>query len=122
MEKLYSYAGVSTGKNGCKVRWANDQMRVKVLAKCGDSDIDIVQLKEPMTKKDAVAYLLSIDFANGNKTVQAALEAAAEKRGLIEKPASVETPKKERKAKKVKTVEPELDGGTPVTEDETAPF
>jgi hypothetical protein len=40
-----------------------------------------------MNKADAVAFLVSIDFANGNKAVQAALEAAADKRGLTEKPA-----------------------------------
>ena len=79
---LYSHAGVSRQNGDMKVRFANDALRVKVLAKNGHKDIDIVELREPMTKEAAVAFLLSIDFANGNKDVQAALEAAADKRGV----------------------------------------
>lgn len=79
---LYSHAGVSRQNGEFKVRFANDGLRVKVLQKNGHKDIDIVELKNPMTKEDAVAFLLSIDFANGNKEVQAALEAAADKRGV----------------------------------------
>ena len=102
----YSHAGVSTLKGVTKVRFANDSLRVKVLAKNGHTGIDIVELKHPMTKEDAVAYLLSIDFAtqNGktNATVQAALEDAVEKRA--EKPAKVKVakvakPKAKAKAK-----------------------
>ena len=78
----FSHAGVSSLNGVMKVRFCNDQMRVKVLAKNGHKDIDIVELKVPMSKEDAVAYLLSIDFDNGNKTVRAALEAAADKRGV----------------------------------------
>ena len=76
----FAYAGVSTLNGKMKVRFANDQMRVKVLAKNGHTDIDIVQLKTPMSKEDAVAYLLSIDFDNGNADVRAALEAEQGKR------------------------------------------
>lgn len=76
----FAYAGVSRLDGKMKVRFANDQMRVKVLAKNGHTDIDIVQLKTPMSKEDAVAYLLSIDFDNGNAEVRAALEAEQGKR------------------------------------------
>ena len=79
---VFSHAGVSKLNGEFKVRFANDALRVKVLAKNGHKDIDIVELKTPMTKEDAVAYLLSIDFANGNKVVQAALDEAAGKRGV----------------------------------------
>ena len=79
---LYTHAGVSKLNGDMKVRFANDALRVKVLAKNGHKDIDIVELREPMTKEAAVAFLFSIDFANGNKEVQAALEAAADKRGV----------------------------------------
>jgi hypothetical protein len=82
----YSHAGVSSLNGSMKVRFANDALRVKVLAKNGHKDIDIIELKNPMTKEDAVAYLLSIDFDNGNKTVRAALEAAADKRGVTTAP------------------------------------
>lgn len=88
----YSHAGVSKLNGAFKVRFANDALRVKVLAKNGHSDIDIIELKTPMSKEDAVAYLLSIDFDNGNKAVRAALEAAADKRGVT-------APKAQPKAK-----------------------
>jgi hypothetical protein len=78
----YTHAGVSRQNGEFKVRFANDALRVKVLAKNGHKDIDIIELKHPMSKADAVAYLMSIDFDNGNKEVRAALEAAADKRGV----------------------------------------
>jgi hypothetical protein len=80
MEKTFKFAGVSTRAGVCKARFANDQMRVKVLAKTGSSDIDLIELKEPMTKAAAIAFLLSINFDNGNATVRAALEEGLEKR------------------------------------------
>ena len=83
---LYSHAGVSRLNGDFKVRFANDALRVKILAKNGHKDIDIVELKNPMSKEDAVAYLISIDFANGNKEVQAAIDEAAGKRGVKAKP------------------------------------
>jgi hypothetical protein len=92
----YSHAGVSSLNGEFKVRFANDGLRVKVLQKNGHKSIDIVELKTPMTKEDAVAYLLKIDFDNGNKAVRAALEAAADKRGV--------TPKAPVKAKVSKPV------------------
>jgi hypothetical protein len=80
----YTHAGVSTLAGVTKMRFANDALRVKVLAKNGHSNIDIVELKHPMTKEEAIAFLFSIDFAtqNGktNAVVQAALEEAVEKR------------------------------------------
>lgn len=120
MSKTFSHAGISTYNGHTKVRFANDEMRVKVLAKGGHKDIDIVQLKHPMTKEDAVRYLRDMNFANGNPVVQAALDAAAEKRGVIEKP------KKERKTKTVAVAAPVATDAAavvaPVTVDEDAPF
>lgn len=88
----FKYAGVSTLNGKIKARFANDQMRVKVLAKNGHKDIDIIELKHPMTKQEAVAFLLSINFDNGNASVRAAIEAEVEKR------TSVTTPKAKAKA------------------------
>ena len=76
-DKTFSIAGVSTLKGECKIRFANDMMRVKVLAKGGHYDIDLMPLIEPMTRDDAAAYLLRINFDNGNAVVRAALEAYA---------------------------------------------
>lgn len=91
MSKSFTHAGVSKLNGEFKVRFANDSLRVKVLAKNGHKDIDIVELKHAMTKEEAVAFLLSIDFDNGNKEVRAALEAEQGKR--------TETPKAEKVAK-----------------------
>jgi hypothetical protein len=101
MSKVYSHAGVSELNGEFKVRFCNDALRVKVLAKNGHKNIDIIELKNPMTKEDIVAFLVSIDFANGNKAVQAALEVAADKRGLTVAPkAVVAKPKAKAPAKK----------------------
>jgi ribosomal protein S3 len=86
MSKSFSHAGVSKQDGQFKVRFCNDALRTKVLQKNGHTDIDIVELKNPMTKPEIVAYLLSIDFDNGNKEVRAALEQALDKRSP--KPAS----------------------------------
>lgn len=102
----FTHAGVSTLNGSCKVRFANDQLRVKVLAKNGHKDIDIVQLKHPMTKAEAVEYMLSINFDNGNAVVRAALEAAQEKRA--DKPAAPKAAKAPAKKAAVKS-KPSMD-------------
>ena len=99
----FSHAGVSKQNGEFKVRFANDALRVKVLAKNGHKDIDIIELKHPMTKEEAVAYLLSIDFDNGNKEVRAALEDAQAKRTPK---AANKQPKKTKEAKKPKKEAP----------------
>ena len=101
MEKTFKFAGVSTRAGVCKARFANDQMRVKVLAKTGSSDIDLIELKVPMTKADAIAFLLSINFDNGNATVRAALEEGLEKRTPAVK--AVKAAPKAKAATKAKT-------------------
>ena len=103
MSKSFTHAGVSKLNGEFKVRFANDALRTKVLIKNGHKDIDIVELKVPMTKEDAVAYLLSINFDNGNKEVRAALEAEQGKR--TEKPKAAKAPK----AAKVAKTKPTMD-------------
>ena len=85
-EKLFTVAGVSrTPKGELKARFATDLVtRTKVLQK-DQTDIDLIELKEPMSKADAVAFLLSIQFATTDDGVvnaekQAALEEALERR------------------------------------------
>ncbi len=97
MSKTFSHAGVSRLNGKFKVRFCNDALRTKVLQKNGHKDIDIVELKHPMTKEDVVAYLLSIDFDNGNAEVRAALEAEQGKR--VETPKATPAPKAKAKAK-----------------------
>jgi hypothetical protein len=85
----FSHAGVSKLNGEFKVRFANDATRVKVLIKNEHTDIDIIELKHPMTKEEAVAYLMEIDFATRdgvtNAEVQAALAAELDKRSPTEK-------------------------------------
>lgn len=103
MSNVFSHAGVSRQNGEFKVRFCNDALRVKVLAKNGHKDIDIVELRHPMSKADAVAFLMSIDFANGNREVQAALDAAADKRGVsapAKAPKATAKPKAKAPAKK----------------------
>lgn len=105
MSKSFTHAGVSKLDGQFKVRFCNDALRQKVLIKNGHTDIDILELKHPMTKEEAVAYLISIDFATRdgktNEAVQAALLAEVDKRS--EKPkAADKQPKKTKEAKKPK--------------------
>ena len=76
----FAVAGTSTDKGVTKVRFANDMLRVKVLEKNGHTNVDLIPLKEPMTKEAIAAYLLQIDFAQGDAVKQAAIEAEIEKR------------------------------------------
>lgn len=100
----YTFAGTSRLNGTIKVRFANDVARVKVLAKNGHTDIDLIELKHPMTKEEIVAYLREIDFARGNTEIQAAIDAADEKRNPKEKPPKEPKAKKEKAPKKEKAV------------------
>jgi hypothetical protein len=102
MSNAFKVAGVSKQNGEFKVRFANDMLRVKVLEKNGHKDIDLIELPREMEKDSIPAYLLSIDFDNGNKEVRACLEAAKDARS--DKPAA---PKKA--ANKAKKSTPSLD-------------
>lgn len=87
MSNLFTVAGTSTlPGGGTKVRFANDMTRVKVLVKGGHENIDLIELPKAMTKEDIVAYLIKIDFANGDKDKLAAINAEAVKRKVGEVP------------------------------------
>ena len=110
MSKLFKVAGVSRRNGSFKARFANDMTRVKVLAKTGSTDIDLIELKEAMTKEDIVAYLLSIDFDNGNAEIRTALEQELDKRTVTtgankERKGNKET----KKPKKAPTPKPTLE-------------
>lgn len=113
MSKSFTHAGVSKLDGEFKVRFANDALRTKVLIKNGHTDIDIIELKHPMTKEDAVAYLISIDFATRdgktNADVQAALEAEVSKRSETPKAANKEQKKTKEAKKPAKKDKPSMD-------------
>ena len=60
-EKLFTVAGVATQNGNTKVRFANDLVaRVKILAKNGCTDINLIELPKPMTKLEALQHLTSL--------------------------------------------------------------
>lgn len=58
-DKLFTVAGTATNPDGTtKARFANDMVaRVKILAKAGCSNLNLVELPHPMTKLEALRYL-----------------------------------------------------------------
>ena len=86
-QKTFSVAGVSTHKDGTKIRFANDSMRVKILRKNGHTDIDLIDLPREMTKAEIAEYLFDIDFADGRPAVVEAIQDLARKNKvkLVEK-------------------------------------
>jgi len=131
MSKTFTHAGVSKLNGSFKVRFANDAMRTKVLIKSGHTDIDLMELPNPMSKEDAIAYLLSIDFATRdgvtNHAVHEAILAEVDKRA--DKPAKVkaeptmkaiEAKVAAKKAKATPQV-PALEGMTPLGMKPSAP-
>jgi hypothetical protein len=101
----YTYSGTSTCKGITKVRFANDAMRVKVLAKTGHSNIDLIPLPDAMTKEQAVNYLIQIAFWDKdgvvNNEIRQVILDAQERRAEPEAANKEQRPKKEvKKAKK----------------------
>lgn len=64
-DKTFKVAGISKLNGDYKVRFANDLMRIKVLAKHGHEDIRLAELDEAVTKLEAARQLLTLeDFAD----------------------------------------------------------
>ena len=111
-DKQFSVIGISKLNGEYKVRFANDIMRIKVLAKHEHEDIRLVELDAPMTKLDAVKALKSMDEFQ-DTAAQAAIADYLDRKD--EKPAkatkatgpAVKAPKAKAKAK---------------AQDENAPF
>jgi len=114
-DKLFKVFGVSKLDGEYKVRFANDIMRTKVLAKHGHTDIELVELSEAVTKYEGIKTIQSLpEFSNANAQ-SAIAEYLEEKAPKASKPAAkgVMKPAKAVKAP-AKTAK--------VTEDEDAPF
>lgn len=62
-DKVYGVVGVSKDNGKFKVRWANDMLRIKILAKNGHTDIQLFELPQAMNKLDATKYLLTQGLA-----------------------------------------------------------
>ena len=73
-EKRFAVAGVSTLKGKTKLRFANDTMRIKILAKNGHENIELVDLPNEMTKAEIVAHMRATGFGAGRPEVEAAMD------------------------------------------------
>jgi CheY-like chemotaxis protein len=116
-DKQFSVFGVSKLDGEYKVRFANDVMRIKVLAKHGHEDITLVDLEQPMSKYDGIKAIQSLpEFANAS-----AQSAIAE---YLEDKAPKATKAKAAPVKAPAKAQPKAKVAAPVavTEDEDAPF
>ena len=74
--KTFTVAGISTEHNEIKFRVANDlKSRITMLQRCGNTDINLRQLPEAMTREQAATHLLKEPFVT--PTVRSILQAAA---------------------------------------------
>jgi len=113
-DKTFSVAGISKLNGNYKVRFANDVMRIKVLAKSGHEDIRLADLEGEFTKMAAAQALLGLDEfqdAIAQSTITEYMEDNSPK-AKVSKPVAKAT--KTPVAKTTKAVK--------VTEDEDAPF
>ena len=78
-DKKFSVAGVSTLEGKTKIRFANDTMRIKILAKNGHTNVDLINLPNEMTKAEIAAYMTAEGFGADKPEVQAAIAYIAKK-------------------------------------------
>ena len=71
--KKFAVAGVSTLEGKTKLRFANDTMRIKILAKNGHTDIELIELPNEMTKGEIAQHMIAVGFGSGNPAVEAAI-------------------------------------------------
>ena len=113
-DKLYTVAGVSKLDGEYKVRFANDVLRIKVLAKHGHEDITLVELPEAMIKLDAASFIKSVDEFS-NASAQAAIADYIDAKTPKSKTVATPTATKAKAPAKVKAT-------AKVAENEDAPF
>ena len=77
-DKSFKIAGVSKLAGSYKVRFANDMTRVKVLAKTGHTEIELVDLPKAMSKPELVTFLKTSELYQRAEFKQA-IDAADEK-------------------------------------------
>jgi len=117
-DKLFSVAGISKLNGEYKVRFANDIMRIKVLAKSGHEDIRLDELDGSFTKLEAAVMLLGLESyqdAVAQSTITEYIEDNTPK-------AKVSKPVAKAPAKATKTPVAKTTKAVKVTEDEDAPF
>lgn len=78
-DKLFSVAGISTLNGETKVRFANDVMRIKVLAKNGHTDITLVELPSEMSKLEAAEFIQALPEFQTDLAQEAIAEAVGKR-------------------------------------------
>ncbi len=118
-DKTFTVAGVSKLNGDYKIRFANDVMRVKNLAKSGHEDIRLVELAEAMLKTDAAKFIATLpEFSDAD-----AQTAIAEYLTKHDKAPKVEVKKAVKKAVQTKPAKaPAKTKVTAPADAEDAPF
>ena len=102
-EKLFTVTGISKLDGEYKVRFANDILRIKVLAKHNHEDIRLIELDSPMTKLEAATFIKTLDEfsdANAQATIADYLERHAPKTATPKAATKAKAPAKAPKAAK----------------------
>lgn len=67
-ELLFTVAGTSRANGEVKVRFANDLVsRIKTLHRSGHTDVNLVELPQPMSKLEALQYLQAQGVTAGDQ-------------------------------------------------------
>ena len=113
-DKLFTVAGISKLNGEYKIRFANDVMRIKVLAKSGHEDIRLAALEAAVSKMDAAKIILGMDEFSDSIAQATITEYIGENtpKAKVSKPI----------AKATKTPANKVAKAVKVTEDEDAPF
>ena len=114
-DKTFKVFGVSKLDGEYKVRFANDIMRIKVLAKHGHEDIRLAEVDTALTKYEGIKAIQAMEDFQDAAAQSAIAEYLEEKAPKVKatKPVAKAAPK----AKAVKAP-----AKVAVTEDEDAPF
>lgn len=116
-DKLFKVAGISKLNGEYKVRFANDIMRIKVLAKSGHEDIRLAELDNAVSKMEAAMLISGMDEFS-DVIAQATIAEYVEENTPKTKTAPVKAPVVKAKAKApAKTAKVKVDA-----ELEDAPF
>lgn len=87
--KLFSVVGVSTYHGLTKARWANDLVaRIKIFNKEGHTNVDLIELPQPMTKLAAAQYYFDLKKGQLSPDAEFAVQTAIEDRVAEDKKAA----------------------------------
>lgn len=107
IEKTFTVAGTAKNADGTvKARFANDLVaRIKILNKAGCTDINLVELPQPMTKLEALQHLQTLGITDGDAGYAVANKLAEKSRVAKRGEVKVQA-RKISKAKSTKAVTP----------------